>query len=178
MIYPRRVPRPNDLRPLTYREKQRIFGPVRVLENLPDGRVRLDPAWKRKHLTTVVLPGLEQIRGGAKSGRVRVHRLIAEPLRELWEAWVSQGLIGEILSWDGAFVERLVRGRKSLSSHAFGIAFDINAAWNRLGQPPAEAGTKGSVLRLVPLAIEHGFFWGGHFRTRPDGMHFEYAQRK
>jgi hypothetical protein len=27
----------------------------------------------------------------------------------------------------------------------------------------------------VPLAHEHGFYWGGHFSVR-DGMHFEVAQ--
>jgi len=30
----------------------------------------------------------------------------------------------------------------------------------------------------VPLANEHGFYWGGHFRHRPDGMHFEIAVLK
>jgi hypothetical protein len=71
-------------------------------------------------------------------------------------------------------VPRFIRGSHSvLSNHAYGTAFDINAPWNALGVRPALVGKPGSVRELVPLAAEHGFAWGGHFRTRPDGMHFE-----
>ena len=69
-----------------------------------------------------------------------------------------------------------VRGsRQTLSNHAFGSAFDINAAWNGLGVIPPLVGQKGSVRELVALANENGFYWGGHFPRR-DGMHFEIAK--
>lgn len=29
---------------------------------------------------------------------------------------------------------------------------------------------------LVPIANDFGFYWGGHFRSRLDGMHFEIAE--
>lgn len=45
-----------------------------------------------------------------------------------------------------------------------------------LGAQPALSGQKGSVRDLVGIANEHGFYWGGHFRTRLDGMHFEVAR--
>lgn len=176
MIYSRGVPYPAHLRPLTYQEKQELFGPVRILSEGPGGLVRLNPDWKERNLVTVRLPGLERKEGAPKSGRVRIHRLIAPRLESLWAAWQAAGLLDEILTWDGSFAERFVRGRRTLSSHAFGIAFDLNARWNPLGQRPPAAGRIGSVLRLVPLANAHGFFWGGHFRSRPDGMHFEYAR--
>ena len=41
---------------------------------------------------------------------------------------------------------------------------------------PAPAGAEGSVRELVDIANAHGFFWGGHFKGRPDGMHFEVAK--
>jgi len=41
---------------------------------------------------------------------------------------------------------------------------------------PALVGQKGSVRELVPIANENGFFWGGHFNDRLDGMHFEIAK--
>jgi hypothetical protein len=63
-----------------------------------------------------------------------------------------------------------------LSNHAYGSAFDINYAWNRLGQVPALVGEKGAVRELVTLAHKHGFYWGGHFNERLDGMHFEVAK--
>jgi hypothetical protein len=45
-------------------------------------------------------------------------------------------------------------------------------------------GEKGCVRELVPIANEHGFYWGGHFGSvvngkmigRMDGMHFEIAK--
>jgi hypothetical protein len=36
-------------------------------------------------------------------------------------------------------------------------------------------GEKGSVRELVPIANRWGFYWGGHYNGRPDGMHFEVA---
>lgn len=41
---------------------------------------------------------------------------------------------------------------------------------------PALEDAQGSLRELVPIANEHGFFWGGHFKRRPDGMHFEVAK--
>jgi hypothetical protein len=70
----------------------------------------------------------------------------------------------------------MVRGSTTtLSNHAYGTAFDINAAWNGLGREPAPLGAKGSVLELLPLAEAHGFAWGGLF-SRRDAMHFEVAR--
>ncbi|MBP0575977.1 M15 family metallopeptidase [Mycobacterium tuberculosis] len=37
-------------------------------------------------------------------------------------------------------------------------------------------GAKGCVRELVPIANRFGFYWGGHFSTRADGMHFEVAK--
>src|SRR5512133_3895662 len=67
---------------------------------------------------------------------------------------------------------RVAAGCTILSNYAWGTAFDINVAWNRLGTVPALRGERGSVRELVPLANAHGFYWGGHF-SRRDGMHFE-----
>lgn len=36
-------------------------------------------------------------------------------------------------------------------------------------------GKQGCVRELVEIATEQGFYWGGHFKSRPDGMHFEVA---
>jgi hypothetical protein len=73
-----------------------------------------------------------------------------------------------------SFVRGLAH-RQVLSNHAFGTAFDINYAWNKLGAEPAVESMKGSVYPLIPLAHKHGFYWGGHF-SRKDGMHFEIAK--
>jgi hypothetical protein len=107
---------------------------------------------------------------------MQFHRLAADQLIGLWQDWEQAGLLDRILSFDGAFVPRFIRGStKTLSNHAFGSAFDINASLNGLGVRPPLFGQRGSVRELVPIAHKWGFYWGGHFNTRPDGMHFEIA---
>ena len=66
-------------------------------------------------------------------------------------------------------------GDEALSNHSFGSAFDINEGFNGFGTRPALVGERGSVRKLVTIANAQGFFWGGHFPKRPDGMHFEIA---
>lgn len=51
-------------------------------------------------------------------------------------------------------------------------------AYNPLGARPALVGQKGSVRELVPIANKWGFYWGGHYSGRKDGMHFEVAVLK
>jgi hypothetical protein len=36
-------------------------------------------------------------------------------------------------------------------------------------------GLTGSVIPIVAVAEKHGFFWGGNYQKRKDGMHFEYS---
>ena len=142
-------------------------------------RVKVIGDWERKHIKMVVVPQLRGVPvfGRYSSGRMRFHRAGEAQLKALWAAWEEAGLIGRVLSYDGAYNPRFIRGsREVLSRHAFGCAFDINARWNRLGAVPALKGEQGAVRELVALANEHGFFWGGHFRDRPDGMHFELAR--
>jgi hypothetical protein len=94
----------------------------------------------------------------------------------LWADWERAGLLHLVLTWHGSYVARFVRGSdRTLSNHAFGSAFDINFAWNKLGTVPALVGQKGTVRELVQIANDNGFYWGGHFK-RLDGMHFEVAQ--
>jgi len=64
---------------------------------------------------------------------------------------------------------------EALSPHALGIAFDINATWNLVGQSPAPLGAMGSVMELVENAARCGFWWGGNDPARPEGCHFEFA---
>ena len=135
--------------------------------------------WETRNIQTVMLPELKGISvfGKTSSGRMRFHRKAADQLRALWAGWGDAGLIDRILTYEGSYNPRFSRGsRKKLSNHAYGTAFDINANWNGLGRIPALEGAPGSVRELVEIANDHGFFWGGHFKHRPDGMHFEVAK--
>jgi hypothetical protein len=132
--------------------------------------------WARQNIIRVEVPQLVTC-GARRHPRVYVHRSIANQFIELWAAWESAGLLDRVVSFHGTYVARFIRGsRTTLSNHAFGTAFDINLRKNRLGTVPALVGEKGSVRELVPLANKHGFYWGGHYTRRPDGMHFEAAK--
>ncbi|MET0411723.1 MAG: M15 family metallopeptidase [Polyangiaceae bacterium] len=149
------------------------FEPAPTPDN-PEG-IRITSRWERENIELVTIPQLVGVRG-ATSGRARFHRLVVPRVLSLFERWEQAGLQPLILSWGGSFVPRFIRGsRSSLSNHAYGSAFDINAEWNGLGAVPRLLNEKGSVRKLVPIANELGFYWGGHFNRR-DGMHFELAK--
>lgn len=173
-------PRPN-FSPLTSNsERAKLWGtfrfePAPVAGNREN--IRILGSWEDENIVRVEIPQLRGIAGAPSSGVVRFHRRAADQLREVWAAWDKAGLLNRILTWDGSFMSRYVRGSTSvLSNHAYGSAFDVNASFNGLGVRPALVGREGSVRELVPIANRHGFFWGGHFRDRPDGMHFEVAR--
>jgi hypothetical protein len=170
-----------DFTPLTSNEQRgRIFGTFAFTPDPspanPEG-VRINSLWLAQHLGIVEIPQLVGKVGAPRAGMVTFHRNGLEQLKELWAAWETDGLLDLVLSWAGSWVPRFVRGsRSTLSNHAWGTAFDINAQWNGLGVAPAKVGMKGSVMKLVPRANEFGFYWGGHYPSRPDGMHFELAR--
>lgn len=132
--------------------------------------IRITNNWVSANIITVTIPQLKKI------NKMQFHKLAAPQLIQLWKDWEAANLLHLVLSYEGSYMARFVRGSASvLSNHSFGTAFDINYAWNKLGAVPALAGQKGSVRELVPIANENGFYWGGHF-SRLDGMHFEIAR--
>jgi len=146
------------------------------------GAVKLEPAWSAKNLVLIEIPELAELataRGWSdwKSGKVMAHRAVADDLRALWADWKKEGLLDRILSVDGFWASRLTRGStSSLSNHAYGSAFDVNAAQNPLGKAGAGPGERGSTHELEEVAWRHGFTTGRRW-ARPDAMHFEYAKR-
>ena len=88
------------------------------------------------------------------------------PLTAAFKNLISTGFVKELKTWDGCFNIRNKRGLSSMSLHSWGIAIDVNAAWNGLGKTPVlSAG-------FVKCFTDAGFYWGGNFKRR-DGMHFQ-----
>ena len=173
-------PPPPPFAPLvTNRDRARLFGefdfaPAPTRDE--PGAVRILGNWQRQNIVKVPVPQIQGIQGARGRDYIWFHRLGARQLQALWSAWESAGLLGLVLTYEGSFNPRFVRGSTvNLSNHAFGSGFDINYRWNRLGQRPALVGERGSVRQLVPIANEHGFYWGGRYSDRKDGMHFELA---
>lgn len=143
-----------------------------VLEN---GRIKILGRWQKDNIIKVFLPELKGIKGAPKDLKIYFHRSASLQLVSLFKEIGNIGLTKYILTWDGSYVPRMIRGGKNLSSHAYGMAFDINANWNNLGAIPSGERDIGTVRPLIGLAEKYGFFWGGNF-TRPDGMHFEISK--
>ncbi len=158
--------------------RQKIFG-VFTFEAAPfpgnPENIRITNNWVKENIITVKIPQLKTV---TNSTGMQFHKIAADQLMKLWSDWEKAGLLHQVLSFDGAYVARFVRGLAAkgiLSNHAFGSAFDINFFFNQLGAIPALVGQKGCVRELISIAHENGFYWGGHF-DRKDGMHFEIAK--
>lgn len=160
--------------------RQKVFGRFSyVAAPEPDNReaIRVTDGWADQNIVRVDVPQLVGVKGAPSSGKIYFHVLAATQLKDLFTAWAAAGLMDRVLAWGGSYNARFIRGSTSvLSNHAFGSAFDINVATNPLGAAPAYPSQKGCVFDLVPLAHEYGFYWGGHFASRRDGMHFEIAE--
>lgn len=173
-------PRPVFRPLLTNRQREALFGRyeyVRVPQPGNQEAIRILGSWERDNIVEVPIPQLRKALGDRAPTSIRFHRLAADQLQSLWAEWETNGLLNRILSFGGGFAARFVRGSRSLlSNHAFGSAFDINETYNPFGQRPVSNGRKGCVRDLVPIANRCGFYWGGHYQSRTDGMHFEIAR--
>jgi hypothetical protein len=101
--------------------------------------------------------------------RIYCNRDLVVPLRNAFENLIERKYVRELVTWDGCFNIRPIRGAVDPSLHSWGLAIDVNAAWNRLGQKPQL--TPG----FVKCFTDAGFDWGGEF-DRVDGMHFQLAE--
>jgi hypothetical protein len=176
---------PTDLsQPNAERTKQ-LFGSFEYEADSTAGHcgIKIKGNWEADNITNVDIPQLNGKKAGnaeIKKGVIRFNKKAAKQLQKLWQAWETAGLLDRVLTYDGGFVPRFIKRKDgtcatTLSNHAWGSAFDINAEWNGLGAEPALTGAKGCVRELVEIANQHGFYWGGHFGTK-DGMHFEVAK--
>lgn len=159
-------------------DREKIFGKFSYTTTPVPGNpeaITITGDWVKKNVTTVKLTQLSnKIPGFPKSSCVSIHTTLAPQFSKLFKAWDDANLTYQILSWGGTWAPRFIRGsRTTLSNHAWATAFDINVQWNMLGAQPALKGQTGSVRELVNIAYDHGFYWGGWFPQRRDGMHFE-----
>ena len=128
-----------------------------------------------KWMTFVLVP--KEIQPFWKNGesgktvdRIYCNKDMAPSLSAALDLVVKHGLVREFKTYDGCLNVRYVRGTKQVSTHAYGLAIDINAAQNPLGQEHSNFSTQ-----FVKCFTDCGFTWGGNFSGRKDNMHFSYA---
>lgn len=117
-----------------------------------------------KYMTVWDVPTHLEI--GVIPKKLYCNKQIVAPLTQAFANLIDRGFVKELKTWDGCFNVRRKRGLKSMSLHSWGIAIDVNAAWNGLNKTPQlSAG-------FVKCFTDAGFDWGGTW-TRKDGMHFQ-----
>lgn len=98
--------------------------------------------------------------------RIYCNRDLVDPLTDALHALIISGCVNELRTWDGCFNIRRKRGSGTPSLHSWGVAIDVNAAWNRFGARPTLSS------QFVECFTKNGFDWGGEWSV-PDGMHFQ-----
>lgn len=100
--------------------------------------------------------------------RIYMNSRMVRPMTDALKNIRDRGLGEQLKTWDGCFNIRPMkgRGRRPPSLHSWGLAIDINAAWNGFGKAPT------MTPELVACFTDAGLDWGGVWST-PDGMHFQ-----
>jgi hypothetical protein len=101
--------------------------------------------------------------------KIYCNRDLIQPLQQAFTNIIDRGLVEELKSWDGCFNIRKKVGSATPSLHSWGIAIDINAAWNGFNKLPTMS------PELVACFMDAGFDWGGDW-SKPDGMHFQLSK--
>lgn len=112
---------------------------------------------------------------GGRTINVTCHKKIGPILQSVFKAIHEAGLSDHIHSYDGCYVYRTKRKNGSAwSTHAWGIAIDINASQNPMvGQKNLRRmKVSDSQKVLAPFFEQAGFSWGKSFG---DPMHFQYC---
>lgn len=139
----------------------------------PDA-VKLLNGFETDFLQSIRVPFLDQLPGFPRSGKLTINRIAAPSLIAALTSIRTEGLFGHLVTYDGAYVPRTIRGnRGALSEHALGLAVDFNARYNPRGTPAKGPGHLGDLTRIAEVMAEFGWRWGNYFHS-PDPMHFEY----
>src|SRR5438067_2241240 len=101
---------------------------------------------------------------------ITCHRLLAPVFADVFTQIQNSGLQTRITSFGGCFSFRPQRTGSKLSTHAWGIAIDLNPETN-------EQGTAGEMdPEIVSIYCQVGFEWGGTWEGKSrDPMHFQFC---
>ena len=132
----------------------------------------LDPRWESEMLTRINLPFPLPLSWNPDLlvDQIRCHKLLAAVFMQVFAQIHERGLMGRVNSLGGCFSFRLQRAGAKISTHAWGIAIDLNSASNAQGT----AGTMDPAL--IEIFRGAGFIWGGDWLgKRRDPMHFQFC---
>jgi hypothetical protein len=132
------------------------------------------------YLTTILLPYPMKLAWDldTKVSKMRCHKLAAEPFLNVFNDLLAHYGLNEIerLGIDlfgGCFNYRKMRGGTSWSTHAWGIALDLDPARNKLKETAKTARfARPEYKEMIQIFYRHGFISLG-IEKGYDWMHFE-----
>lgn len=132
----------------------------------------LDPRWEMEHLARVTLPfpitlswdATKQVRS------LYCHKRLTGRFQVVFAEIERRGLRDRVRTYGGCFNFRAKRSGNKLSTHAWGVAIDLNPETNAMGREGDMA------PGIVKVFEEAGFTWGGRWSGRgKDPMHFQFC---
>ena len=150
-------------------ERVQVFGAF-AWSDLKGGSIRIDPGWVARNIVSCCLA---KANGQGGDVNTQCHTLAKEPLERAFQELAQSGQWRLIDTFDGLWVPRHMtwNSRRGLSSHSWGIAFDLNAATNAYN-----GGTSAANRTLNETFNRYGFAWGGDWNGAKDSMHWELAE--
>jgi D-alanyl-D-alanine carboxypeptidase len=132
----------------------------------------LDSRWQTEFLARVMLPFPMTLSWDHSQtvSAITCHKLLANAFTGVFDRIRSSGLESQVTSFGGCFSFRSQRTGTNLSTHAWGIAIDLNPETNAQG-------TAGDMdEELISIFRGAGFKWGGDWQGRSrDPMHFQFC---
>ena len=132
----------------------------------------LDPRWQADFLARAALPFALKLSWDPATSvtQMTCHKLLVDIFAEVFERIAAAGLQAKVQSFGGCFSFRPQRTGSRMSTHAWGIAVDLNPATNAQGSAgDMDAG-------IVEIFRTAGFTWGGQWEgKRRDAMHFQFC---
>ncbi len=146
-----------------------MFGNIREYIR-KDGN--LDPKWETDFLQRIDLPFPLTLSWDHTQivKEMICHKKLAEVFTGVFDKIQTSGLRSKIVSFGGCFSFRQQRTGTKLSTHAWGIAIDLNPETNAQGT----AGNMDS--GVIEVFKDFGFTWGGNWEGKVrDPMHFQFC---
>lgn len=132
----------------------------------------LDPRWETEQLSRAPLPfAIPLSWDPAKQVRsLYCHRKLASVFPAVFAEIERRGLRAKLRSYGGCFNFRAKRSGSKLSTHAWGIAIDLNPETNGMGR---DGDMPAGIVRVFE---SFGFTWGGRWSgAGKDPMHFQFC---
>jgi D-alanyl-D-alanine carboxypeptidase len=132
----------------------------------------LDPRWQSDFLARASLPFSVKLAWDLATSvnEFTCHNRLVEVFGEVFAQIVTRGLESKIQTFGGCFSFRPQRNASKLSTHAWGIAVDLNPGTNAQGS----AGDMDA--EVITIFQDAGFERGGEWQgTRKDAMHFQFC---